>query len=176
MADVIVINKEITATYEDIEYVRESIRQENPTARIIDAASPLSVDDPDVIFNKRVLVVEDGPTLTHGEMTYGAGIIAAEKYGAAEIIDPRPWTVGTITETFDKYPEIGELLPAMGYGEQQVKDLEKTINAVECDAVVIGTPIDLRKIINIKKPAVRVKYELQEIGRPSLEDVLQKFK
>ena len=176
MADVVVINKETTADYEDIEYVRENIRYANSKATIIDAASPLFVEDPAVITGKRVLVVEDGPTLTHGEMTYGAGVVAAEKYGASEIVDPRPWIVGTIEETYKKYPDIGTLLPAMGYGEQQVKDLEETVNAVDCDAVVIGTPIDLRKIITIKKPAVRVKYELQEIGYPILEDILQRFK
>ena len=128
-----------------------------------------------MIRGKRVLVVEDGPTLTHGEMQYGAGVVAAMKYGAAEIIDPRPWVKGTIAETFEKYPEIGELLPAMGYGDQQVKDLEETINAVDCDAVIIGTPIDLNKIIKINKPAVRVQYALQEIGKPTLEDVLNEF-
>ncbi|MCI0493415.1 GTPase, partial [candidate division KSB1 bacterium] len=158
------------------EYVRENIRETNPNAIIIDAASPLSVENPNLIRGKRALVVEDGPTLTHGEMSFGAGTVAAEKFGAAEIIDPRPWVVGKIAETYQKYPDIGMLLPAMGYGDEQVADLEKTINAVDCDVVVIGTPIDLRKIINIKKPAVRVMYELQEIGRPNLEDVLKKFK
>ena len=176
MADVVIINKIDTADYDDIEFVRENIRAVNPNAIIIDAASPLSVDDPELIRGKRALVVEDGPTLTHGEMSFGAGIVAAEKFGAAEIIDPRPWIVGRITETFEKYPDIGTLLPAMGYGAEQTADLEKTINAVDCDVVIIGTPIDLRKIINIKKPAVRVKYELQEIGKPDLEDVLKRFK
>jgi len=176
LADVVIINKETTASYEDIEFVRENIRFVNPTATIIDAASPIFVEDPSLIRDKSVLVIEDGPTLTHGEMNFGAGIVAAEMFGAAEIVDPRPWVVGTIAETFEKYPDIGTLLPAMGYGKQQVKDLEKTVNAVECDAVVIGTPIDLRKIITINKPAVRVKYELQEIGRPTLVDVLQRFK
>ncbi|MBN2008953.1 GTPase [candidate division KSB1 bacterium] len=175
MADVVIINKETTADYDDIEFVRESVRITNPAARIIDAASPLFVDDMEMIRGKRVLVVEDGPTLTHGGMTYGAGVVAAEQFGAIEIIDPRPWTVGTITETFEKYPDIGALLPAMGYGDEQIKDLEKTINAVDCDAVVIGTPIDLRKLVDIKKPAVRVKYELQEIGYPTLKDVLKQF-
>ncbi|MFZ5517139.1 MAG: cyclic 2,3-diphosphoglycerate synthase [Candidatus Zhuqueibacterota bacterium] len=176
MADVVVINKIDTAGYDDIEYVRASIREVNPNAIIIEAASPLSVEDPELIRGKRALVVEDGPTLTHGEMTFGAGVVAAEKFGASEIIDPRPWVVGKIAETYEKYPSIGDLLPAMGYGAQQVKDLEQTINAVDCDVVIIGTPIDLRKIINIKKPAVRVSYSLQEIGRPSLEDVLKRFK
>jgi len=176
MADVVIINKIDTGEYDDIEYVRESVREVNPGAIIIDAASPLMVENPDLIRGKRALVVEDGPTLTHGEMTFGAGTVAAEKFGAAEIVDPRPWTVGKITETYEKYPDIGTLLPAMGYGDEQVADLEKTINAVDCDVVVIGTPIDLRKIVKINKPAVRVNYELQEIGKPNLEDVLKKFK
>ncbi|HDP99934.1 MAG TPA: GTPase [bacterium] len=176
LADVVIINKIDTADYEDIEYLRENIRQTNPDAMIIDAASPLVVEEPAQIRGKRALVIEDGPTLTHGEMEFGAGVVAAEKFGAAEIVDPRPWIVGKIQETFDKYPEIGALLPAMGYGEQQINDLEKTVNAVDCDVVVIGTPIDLRKIIKINKPAVRVNYDLQEIGRPNLEDVLVKFK
>jgi predicted GTPase len=176
MADVVIINKIDTGDYDDIEYVRESIREVNPGAIIIDAASPLMVENPDLIRGKRALVVEDGPTLTHGEMAFGAGVVAAEKFGAAEIIDPRPWIVGKIAETYEKYPDIGTLLPAMGYGDEQVADLEKTINAVDCDVVVIGTPIDLRKVVKINKPAVRVTYELQEIGKPNLEDVLKKFK
>ena len=176
MADVVVINKIDSADYEDIEYVRESIRQVNPNAIIIDGASPLTVENPELIRGKRALVVEDGPTLTHGEMSFGAGTVAAEKFGAEEIVDPRPWITGRIKETFEKYPDIGTLLPAMGYGDEQVKDLEKTINDVDCDVVIIGTPIDLRKVIDIKKPAVRVGYELQEIGRPTLEEILKKFK
>ncbi len=176
MADVVIINKIDTAEYDDIEYVRQSVREVNPNAIIIDAASPLIVEQPELIRGKRALVVEDGPTLTHGEMGFGAGIVAAEKFGATEIVDPRPWVVGRIAETFEKYPDIGALLPAMGYGEEQIADLEKTINKVECDVVIIGTPIDLRKIIKIKKPAVRVIYELQEIGKPNLEDVLARFK
>ena len=147
----------------------------NPDATVIDAASPIFVEGYEQIKGKRVLVVEDGPTLTHGEMTYGAGVVAAEKFGAAELVDPRPYTVGTITATFEKYPDIGILLPAMGYGDQQIKDLEETINNTDCDLVIIGTPIDLRKIININKPALRVTYELEEIGRPTLEDVLKDF-
>jgi predicted GTPase len=174
-ADVIVINKMITASREGIEEVRRNVQEVNPGAVIIEAASPLIVDNPDVIRGKRVLVVEDGPTLTHGEMKYGAGIMAAHKYGAAEIVDPRPWVLGTIAETFEKYPSIGPLLPAMGYGEQQVKDLQATIEAVDCDAVVVGTPIDLKKVVQINKPAVRVRYQLQEIGEPTLEDVLRDF-
>ena len=176
MADVVIINKIDSADYDEVEFLRENIREVNPNAIIIDAASPLSVDDPDLIRGKKALVVEDGPTLTHGEMAFGAGVVAAEKFGAAEIVDPRPWIVGKIKETYEKYPDIGTLLPAMGYGDQQVKDLEKTIDAAECDVVIIGTPIDLRKVITINKPAVRVNYDLQEIGKPSLEDVLKKFK
>ena len=172
MADVVVINKIDTADIDDIATVRENIRIVNPEAIVVDAASPVSVDDDDVIYGKNVLVVEDGPTLTHGGMLYGAGVVAAEKYGAASLVDPRPWTVGKLSETFDKYPDIGQILPAMGYGDEQMKDLETTINKVECEAVVIGTPIDLRRIINIEKPSVRVTYKLQEIGMPTLASIL----
>ncbi len=175
MADIVVINKIETADPEDILEVRENIMAVNPDAMVVDGASPIFVDDYEQIRGKRVLVVEDGPTLTHGEMEYGAGVVAAEKFGAAELIDPRPFTVGTITETFEKYPEIGTLLPAMGYGDQQMKDLEATINKSDADLVIIGTPIDLRKLIKIEKPALRVYYELQEIGKPDLSDALKKF-
>jgi len=175
MADVVVINKIETADPDDILEVRQSIMEVNPDAMVIDGASPIFVDDYEQIRGKRVLVVEDGPTLTHGEMEYGAGVVAAEKFGAAELIDPRPFTVGTITETFEKYPEIGTLLPAMGYGDQQMKDLEQTINKSDADLVIIGTPIDLRKLIKIDKPALRVYYELQEIGKPDLTDALKKI-
>ena len=174
-ADVVIINKIDTADPESVLAVRESIQTVNPDAVVIDGASPIFVEDYHLIQGKRVLVVEDGPTLTHGEMTYGAGVVAAEKFGAKELVDPRPYTVGTITETFKKYPDIGTLLPAMGYGEKQIKDLEETINKTDCDVVIIGTPIDLRKLVNINKPAVRVTYELQEIGKPDLTDVLKKF-
>ena len=174
-ADVVVINKIDSANADDILMVRENIMDVNPDAIVIDGASPISVENYQDIKGKRVLVVEDGPTLTHGEMEYGAGVVAAEKFGAAELVDPRPFTVGTITETFEKYPEIGTLLPAMGYGDQQIKDLEETINKSDCDLVVIGTPIDLRKLVKINKPAVRVTYDLQEIGKPDLKDVLAKF-
>ena len=174
-SDVVVINKIDSADSEDVLMVRENIMAVNPDAVVIDGASPISVENYEQIKGKRVLVVEDGPTLTHGEMEYGAGVVAAEKFGAAELVDPRPFTVGTITKTFEKYPGIGTLLPAMGYGDQQVKDLEETINKTDCDVVVIGTPIDLRKLININKPALRVTYDLQEIGKPDLEDVLAKF-
>lgn len=174
-ADVIVINKIESAYPEDVQTVRDNARAVNPKAVIIDAASPITVDRPEVITGKRVVVVEDGPTLTHGEMDLGAGIVAAQKFGAAEIVDPRPWIVGTIADTFRKYPEIGTLLPAMGYSGKQIADLEKTINRCEVDAVVIGTPIDLTRILKIKKPMTRVKYDLQEIGRPDMADVLRGF-
>lgn len=172
LADIVVINKIDSADPEGVETVRGNVRAVNPKAIIVDAASPLEVTDPTAILGKRVLVVEDGPTLTHGEMTYGAGVVAAEKFGCAELVDPRPYTVGTIARTFEKYPDIGVLLPAMGYSGQQVKDLEKTINATECDLVVIGTPIDLRRVVKIKHPTVRVTYNLQEIGHPTLADLL----
>ena len=172
MADVVVINKVDSADLAAINRVRENIRRVNPEAQIVEAASPVMLDYPDRLRGKRVLVVEDGPTLTHGEMKFGAGTVAALKYGAKEIIDPRPYTVGTIADTFRKYTEIGTLLPAMGYGAQQVKDLEATINRVPCDVVVIGTPIDLNRIISINKPTVRVRYELQEIGQPELGEII----
>ena len=175
MADVVVINKIDTADTEDVDEVRWSVREANPSAVIVDAASPVSVEEAELILGKTALVVEDGPTLTHGEMTYGAGMVAAEKFGAADVVDPRPFTVGSITETFEKYPDIGELLPAMGYGDQQMKDLEKTIENTKCEVVIIGTPIDLRRVINIKQPSVRVTYDLQEIGQPTLVDVLKPF-
>ncbi len=175
MADVVVINKIDSADMDDINEVRANVRSVNPTAKIIEAASPIFVDNPELILNKNVLVVEDGPTLTHGEMTFGAGMVAAEKYGCADFVDPRPWAVGEIKDTFDKYPEIGILLPAMGYSAQQIKDLEKTINDTECDSVIIATPIDLRRIVKIKKPACQVQYELQEIGVPTIAEVLENF-
>ena len=175
LADVVVINKMDSSAPGDIQTVRESIEKVAPKAIVVDGASPISVDDPSIIKGKRVLVVEDGPTLTHGEMKIGAGVVAARKFGAAELVDPRPFTVGKLTETFEKYPNIGTLLPAMGYGEQQLKDLETTINNTDCDAVVIGTPIDLNRIINIKRPSTRVWYDLQEIGRPNLEEVIDEF-
>jgi len=177
MADVVVINKIDTAAPDKINLLRENIYKLAPNAIVVDAASPLTVDHPEFIRGKRVLVVEDGPTLTHGEMKYGAGVIAAQKFGAKEIIDPRPYAVGTIKDTYTKYPGIGTLLPAMGYGKKQIQELEDTINAVDCDMVIIGTPIDLSRIIKINKKSVRVKYELQEIGRPNLDEVLnQKIK
>ena len=175
LADAIVINKMDTASPEGIQTVRENIDKVNPSALVIDGASPVKVDDPTVIKGKRVLVVEDGPTLTHGEMKLGAGTIAARKYGAAEYVDPRPFTVGKLKETFEIYPEIGILLPAMGYGAEQLKDLETTINNTDCDSVIIGTPIDLTRIIDIKKPHTRVYYDLQEIGEPTLDGILTDF-
>ena len=175
MADAVVINKIDTADLEDIEVVRENIACYNPDAVVIDAASPLTVEDASLIKGKRVLCVEDGPTLTHGGMKYGAGVMAALKYGASDLVDPRPYAAGKIARTFERYPEIGVLLPAMGYGEEQIKDLEKTISKVDCDSVVIGTPIDLGRILDIKKPSVRVKYDLDEIGKPDLTDLLAEY-
>ncbi|MFC1853380.1 cyclic 2,3-diphosphoglycerate synthase [candidate division CSSED10-310 bacterium] len=175
LADAIVVNKIDSADFADIKTVQANIMKFAPEAVMIEAASPLFVDDPSIIRDKRVLVIEDGPTLTHGEMKYGAGIVAATKLGAGEIVDPRPFTVGSITETFQKYPEIGTLLPAMGYGDQQIKDLQETINNFDGEAVVIATPIDLRRLVKFNVPATRVRYELQEIGQPTLEDVLRKF-
>jgi predicted GTPase len=172
MADVVVINKIDSADLASVNLVRQNVRRVNPSAPIVEAASPVYLDHPERLAGKRVLVVEDGPTLTHGEMKLGAGMVAALKFGAREIVDPRPYTVGTISETFRKYPDIGTLLPAMGYGDQQVKDLEATINKVPCDVVVIGTPIDLNRIVSLNKPTVRVRYELQEIGQPDLAEVI----
>ena len=175
MADVVVINKMDSARPEDVSKLKENIGSVNPNATVIKANSPVTVENREIIAGKRCLIVEDGPTLTHGEMKFGAGTVAAEKFGASEIIDPRPWIEGTIAETFEKYPDIGHVLPAMGYGGQQMKDLEATINAVDCDVVVIGTPIDLRRIISIDKPSVRVTYDLEEIGSPDVTAVLKPF-
>lgn len=175
MADVVVINKIDTADLDNVALVRENIRAVNPQAQIIEAASPIFVDDPDAIRGRRVLVVEDGPTLTHGEMAYGAGVVAAKRFGATEILDPRPYTVRSISETYRRYPKIGTLLPAMGYGTQQIRDLEETINATPCDMVIVATPIDLRRLMQIRHPTQRVRYELQEIGRPTIKDVLRSF-
>ena len=175
LADVVVINKIDSSAPEDINTVRNSIQKVAPGAIVIDGASPIKVDDPSVIKGKKVLVIEDGPTLTHGEMKIGAGVVAAHKFGATLLVDPRPYIVGRLAETFEIYPEIGTVLPAMGYGEQQLKDLEATINNTKCDSVVIGTPIDLNRIINIRKPNTRVYYDLQEIGKPDLADVIDDF-
>lgn len=174
-ADVIVINKMDSAAEEGIARVRDSIAHYNPDAVVIEGDSPIHVDSPELVPGKKVLVVEDGPTLTHGGMKFGAGVLAAQKFGAAEILDPRPWLAGSLKDTFQTYPEIGALLPAMGYGEQQMADLEATINAVPCDLVLIGTPIDLGRVLKINKPSLRVGYELQERGDVTLETVLEKF-
>ncbi len=174
MADVFVINKVDTANADDVITVRENLHALNPEAVIIEGASPIFVDDPEMIRGKRVLVVEDGPTLTHGGMAYGAGYVAARRFGAAEIVDPRPYAVGSIIDTYRKYPDTGKILPAMGYGESMVHDLEITIENADVDLVIIGTPIDLNRIMTIKKPSQRVRYELQEIGKPTLTDILQK--
>lgn len=173
MADAIVINKVDTATPDSVKLVRENIRAANPNARVVEAASPIFTDDPEAIRGKRVLVVEDGPTLTHGGMAYGAGVVAAQRYGAAELVDPRSYAAGSIREVYQTYSGIGPLLPAMGYGPEQMADLQQTINATPCDMVLVATPIDLGRILDLKKPAQRVRYELQEIGRPNLEDLLQ---
>ena len=173
-ADVIVINKVDTATSENVIAVRENIHRLNPKAIVIEAASPIFIDDPEAVRGKRVLVVEDGPTLTHGEMAYGAGWVAAKRYGAQEIVDPRPYAVGTIAATYAKYPTTGAVLPAMGYGETQVRELEQTINNARADMVIIGTPIDLARLLDLNKPAQRVRYELQEIGEPTLASLLNK--
>jgi predicted GTPase len=175
MAEVVVINKIGSARPQDVDTVRQSIREVNPAAAIIEAASPIVVDDPEIIRGKRVLCIEDGPTVTHGEMALGAGVMAARRFGAAALVDPRPFLRGSLIDTFQKYPGIGTLLPAMGYSEKQVRDLEATINATDCEAVVIATPIDLRHLVRLNKPAARVTYELQEIGQPTLADFLQRF-
>ena len=174
LADVVVINKVDTANAEDIVKVRENVHNINPNAIIIEGASPIYVDDPESIRGKRVLVVEDGPTLTHGGMKIGAGWVAARRFGAAEIVDPRPFAVGEILATYEKYPNTGTILPAMGYGEQQIRDLEKTIETADVDMVIIGTPIDLTRVMKINRPSQRVRYELEEIGKPDLEDILRK--
>ncbi len=172
-ADVFVINKVDTASGDEVFRVRENLQASNPRAIIIEAASPLFVDHPEEIRGKRVLVIEDGPTLTHGEMKYGAGWVAARKFGAAQIVDPRPFAEGTIAETYRKYPNTGPILPAMGYGGAQIKDLENTINHSDVDLVISATPIDLTRVINVTKPMKRVRYELEEIGQPTLEDILK---
>jgi predicted GTPase len=175
LADVVVINKIDSAGKEDVEVLRSNIRKVNPRAIVVDAASPVRVDHPDVIKGKRVLVIEDGPTLTHGEMKIGAGTVAARNFGAAGLVDPRPFLVGKLKETFKKYPGIGTLLPAMGYGDQQLRDLQETIDRCDCEGVIIGTPIDLGRVIKITKPSTRVYYDLQEIGKPDMNEILEKF-
>ena len=172
MADVAVINKVDTASPEGVTQVRESVQTVNPSAVVVEAASPIFVEAPEAIRGKRVLVIEDGPTLTHGEMAYGAGVVAARRFGAAELVDPRPYAVRSIAATYEKYPHTGPLLPAMGYGDEQVRDLEETINAAECDLVLVATPIDLRRLVHVRHPMDRVRYELQVIGRPTLQEAL----
>ena len=174
MADVVLINKVDTADYENVLTVRKNIQSVNPDALVLEAASPIFVDNPEAIRGKRVLVVEDGPTLTHGEMAYGAGVVAAQRLGAAEMIDPRPFAVGSIVDTYKKYPTTGAVLPAMGYGPKQMAELEATINNSDADLVIVATPIDLRRVINVKLPMERVRYELQVIGTPTLADLLAK--
>jgi predicted GTPase len=175
LADVVVINKVRTADPEGVETVRSNIAAVNPDAVVVEAASTVRIENPDIVQGKRVLVVEDGPTLTHGEMKIGAGVIAARQHGAAELVDPRPFLVGRLQETFEIYPDIGSILPAMGYGEEQLRDLEATINGTDCDAVIVGTPIDLTRIIDIRKPNTRVFYDLEETGKPDLADLLEDF-
>jgi len=175
VADVVVINKVDSADPEGVKTVRHNVEAINPAAIIVEAASAVRIDDPDVVGGKRVLVIEDGPTLTHGGMKMGAGVVAAHQNGATELVDPRPFLVGRLQETFEAYPEIGTILPAMGYGEEQLRDLEATINATDCDAVVIGTPIDLNRIVHIDKPNTRVFYDLAEMSRPDLSDLLGEF-
>jgi predicted GTPase len=175
LADVVVVNKVDSARPENIAEVLRNVRALTPKAQVIQAASTISVDDPKLIEGQRVLVVEDGPTLTHGEMKFGAGVLAAKRFGAREIVDPRPYAVRSIAATFEKYPNTGALLPAMGYGAEQMKDLAATIERTPCDTVVIGTPIDLRRVIHISKPSVRVRYVLDEVTKPDLTEVLTKF-
>lgn len=175
MADVIIINKVDTADPEKVRRVKENIKMVNPDAKVLDAASPVTADKPELVRGKRVLVIEDGPTLTHGSMPYGAGTIMAKNSGASEIVDPKPYAVGSIKETYKKYTHLGSILPALGYSEKQVAELKETIDHVPCDVVIIGTPIDLRRVITINKPTVRVKYELKVLGPISLEQVLEEF-
>ncbi|OOP55310.1 MAG: GTPase [Candidatus Brocadia carolinensis] len=173
MADIVVVTKEDTAKPEDIRLLKEHVKQSNPSAFMIDAALPVTIEAPELIKGKRTLVIEDGPTLTHGGMTFGAGVLAAKQHGAGEIVDPRPYAVGSIAEVFVKYPHIGNLLPAMGYGHEQMEELRESIHRTPCDVVIIGTPVDLRKLISIDKPTDRVRYHFQEIGTPTLQGLLE---
>ena len=175
LAELIIINKIDSANAADINTVRENIEKVNPKAQVIEAASPISVEEPEMVKGKRVLVIEDGPTLTHGEMGFGAGFVAAKKFGAGTIVDAKPFAVGSIKETYEKYPHLNTILPAMGYGKEQIKELEQTINSIDCDLVLSGTPIDITRVITTNKPVIRVKYELQEIGQPDLKSVLAGF-
>jgi predicted GTPase len=176
MADVVVINKVDTAEPKDVETVRQNVRETNPGAVIVEARSPITVDKPELVKDKRVLVIEDGPTLTHGGMPYGAGTVAAKRFGAKDLVSPRPYAVGSILEAYEKYTQLGPILPALGYGERQIRELEETIDGTPCDVIVVATPIDLRRIVRLNKPSVRVRYELQEVGSPNLEEILsQRF-
>jgi predicted GTPase len=175
MAHVIIINKIDSADANDVNIVRENIEKANPNAVVIEAASPINVEQPEMVKGKRVLIIEDGPTLTHGGMGFGAGFVAARKFGAGNIIDAKPFAIGSIKETYEKFPHLNKVLPAMGYGKQQMKELEETINSIDCDVVLSGTPIDITRVIKPNKPVIRVRYELQEIGQPDLETVLKKF-
>jgi predicted GTPase len=174
MANVIIINKVDSADSKDIATVKKNIKETNPEATVIEAASSITVDNPDLVRGKRVLVVEDGPTLTHGGMRYGAGTLVAKRLGAEEIVDPRPYAVGSIVETYKKYSDLGAVLPALGYRADQMKELETTINSTPCDSVVLGTPMDLKKLLKLDKPTTRARYELQEIGSPNLEEILSR--
>ncbi|MFH1131495.1 MAG: cyclic 2,3-diphosphoglycerate synthase [Pseudomonadota bacterium] len=174
-AHVIVINKADVAKPEDVQLVAKNAKQLNPEAVVIKAASKVVVDDERMVRNKKVLTVEDGPTLTHGEMPFGAGKIAAEKFGASAVVDPRPYAVGSIKKVYEKFPHLGTALPAMGYSEKQVRELEQTINAVDCDIVLSATPIDLNRLLKINKPTVRVRYELEDMGSPTLAEQIDRF-
>jgi predicted GTPase len=175
MANVVIINKVDTADPQNVKQVKENVKMVNPKAMILDAASPITADQPELIKGRRALVIEDGPTLTHGNMPYGAAAIMAQRLGAREIVDPKPYAVGSIKETYKKYTHLGAVLPALGYGEKQIAELKETIDRTPCDVVVIGTPIDLRRVMTINKPTVRVNYELQVLGPFSLEQVLEDF-
>jgi predicted GTPase len=175
MANVVIINKVDTADPQKVKQVRENIRMANPNATVLEAASPITADNSEAVRGKRVLAIEDGPTITHGGMPYGAGVVFSKKFGAAELVDPRPYAVGSIREAYRKYPHLGAVLPALGYGDRQIAELKETIDRTPCDVVVIGTPIDLRRVIAINKPTVRVKYELKVLGPVSLEQILDEF-
>ena len=175
MANVIIVNKVDTADPKNVEKIKKNIIKVNPKARVLEAASPVTADKPELIKGKRVLVIEDGPTLTHGNMPYGAGAVIAKKLGATEMVDPRPYAVGSIKETYEKYPHLGAILPAVGYGNKQIAELKATIDRTPCDAVVIGTPIDLRRVMTVDKPTVRAKYELKVLGPVTLEEILEEF-
>jgi predicted GTPase len=173
MADVVVINKVDSASAKNVKIVRENVKRVRPEAKIVEAASEIHVEDRSLIRGKRVVAIEDGPTVTHGGMKEGVGAIAARKFGAKRLIDPRKYAVGSIKRTYEKYPQLGKVLPAMGYGEKQVRELEQTIGSIDCDAFVLGTPIDLRRILKVPKPAVRVRYEMQEVTKPTLREILR---